>query len=493
MRHTLVKLMGLLLALTLVLTGCNLIGVDPIMQLDEDTAKLEKDFATVVAEYDGGTVTKGDVMAGFASNYAYYTQMYSMFGMNMTSDVVETVKQQTLEHEVQAIAMKKEMEARGLTLSEDKLAEVQSAADENYQKTYDSYAAEVKEKDEALKARQTEYNMYLNGLTKDAFYKSELHEAEEALLEETVKGEIAELTDEELQTAYDDKVADDEGNYSEDAGAFESAMSSDDEIVTWMPEGYRTVKHILVKPADDVLSAVTDARTALTDAQTALEALEDELDALNDVDPEDAEAEDAEAEEAEAEDAEETESEDDAETEAEPVEEVRTAEEIQADIDAANADIEAKQKAVEDAEAACLESVKDKTDEIYAKLAEGADFADLIAEYGEDPGMQNEPTATRGYYVSSKSENWDKNFTAGAMALANVGDVSEIPVISTSGVHIIRYESDVTPGAVPLEEIRDKFYDSTLETLREDHYNEALESWTEALKPVYHLDAFTLN
>ena len=483
MRHTLVKLMGLLLALTLVLTGCNLIGVDPIMQLDEDTAKLEKDFAAVVAEYDGGTVTKGDVMGSFASNYSYNAQMYSMFGMNMTSDIVENIKQQTLEHEIQSIAMKKEMENRGLTLSEDKLAEVQSAADENYQKTYETYAAEVTEKDEAVKARQTEYNMYLNGLTKDIFYKSQLHEAEEELLEETVKGEIAELTDEELQEAYDQKVADDESSYSEDAASFESAMSSDEEIVTWMPEGYRTVKHILVKPEDDVLSAVTDARSALEDAESALEDLESELDELNDDDAE--ETEEAETEDAEAEEAEETGD--------ESAEDARTAEEIQADIDAARADIEEQKKAVEDAEAACLESVKVKTDEIYAKLAEGADFADLIAEYGEDPGMQNEPTATRGYYVSANSENWDKNFTAGAMALANVGDVSETPVISTSGVHIIRYESDVTPGAVPLEEIRDKLYDTTLETRREEHYSEALESWTEALKPVYHLDAFTLN
>ena len=129
---------------------------------------------------------------------------------------------------------------------------------------------------------------------------------------------------------------------------------------------------------------------------------------------------------------------------------------MQADIDAARAEIETAEKTVADAETACLDSVKAKTDEIYQKLSEGADFADLIAEYGEDPGMQNEPTATRGYYVCADSENWDKNFTAGAMALQNVGDVSETPVISTSGVHIIRYESDVTPGAVPLENIRDQ-------------------------------------
>ena len=40
--------------------------------------------------------------------------------------------------------------------------------------------------------------------------------------------------------------------------------------------------------------------------------------------------------------------------------------------------------------------------EIDARLAGGEDFMALMAEYGEDPGMQNEPTATRGYYVSAK-------------------------------------------------------------------------------------------
>ncbi|MGX8705257.1 MAG: peptidylprolyl isomerase [bacterium] len=467
MKHTLVKLMGLTLALMLVLTGCNLIAIDPMMQLDEDFAKLDKNYAAVVAEYEGGKLTKGDVLGSFASSYSYYSQMYSMFGMSMNDSVIEDIKQQSLEHAVQGVAMKRELEKRGLTLTEEQLQEVQTTADSNYKQAYDSFYAQAAGKGD-VKARQTEYDMYVNGYSKDFFYKSQLHEAEEALIEETVKGEIAELTDEELQAAYDAKVAEDEGSYSGNAGAFESAMSSEDGIVAWRPEGYRTVKHILVKPADDVLAAVTDARTALTDAQTKLEDLESELDAQNDADP-----------------AEET-------TEV-PASEDEATTALQADIDAARADVDAAKAAVADAEAACLDSVKEKTDAIYAKLAEGADFADLIAEYGEDPGMKNEPTATRGYYVSADSATWDKNFTAGAMALANVGDVSDTPVISTSGVHIIRYESEVAPGAVPLDEIRDALYETTLTTRKDDHYSESLESWVAALNPVYHIDAFTLG
>ena len=105
--------------------------------------------------------------------------------------------------------------------------------------------------------------------------------------------------------------------------------------------------------------------------------------------------------------------------------------------------------------------------------------------------MQNEPTKTRGYYVSSASTTWDQHFTDGAMALENVGDVSEKPVISSSGVHIIRYESDVTPGAVALEDIHDALYDQTLEEKKSEHFDSELDAWVEALKPEYHLEAFS--
>ena len=79
------------------------------------------------------------------------------------------------------------------------------------------------------------------------------------------------------------------------------------------------------------------------------------------------------------------------------------------------------------------------------------------------------------------------------MALANVGDVTETPVVGSSGVHIIRYESDVTPGPVPLETIRDALFEETMNTSREEHYSETIESLTAALNPVYHVDAFTIE
>ena len=49
MNARIAKVLGLVLALALVLSGCNLIEVDADMQADEEIAKLDKLFSKVVA------------------------------------------------------------------------------------------------------------------------------------------------------------------------------------------------------------------------------------------------------------------------------------------------------------------------------------------------------------------------------------------------------------------------------------------------------------
>ena len=486
MRHASLRLIGLLVALMLVLTGCNLIAIDPIMQLDEDMAALKKQYSGVVATYDGGEITQEDVMGSFTSQYSYMSQLYSMYGINMSGDALTNIQQTVVENAVENIAIAKKMEEKGLKLADDKLAEVQAEADEHYQEAYDAFYANATGENDEVRAKQTEYDLAANGYTKEALYNMELAAANSEYMEQVLRDEISEVSEDDVKAAYDAKVTSDEEEYGESAGSFESAMSSDEEVVCWVPEGYRTVKHILVVPESDVLSAVTDARNALETAESDLESLREELDALNDDDAEATVEGEAEAD---------VEQDEEAEEDAEEVEEEapRTAEEIQADIAAAEAKIEPLKADAEKAEADCIASVQDKLDEIYGKIEAGENFNDLIDAYGEDPGMKNEPTKTRGYYVSAGSTNWDKHFTEGAMSLAQVGDYTETPVVSTSGVHIIRYESDVTAGAVPYEDVKDALYDDTLETKKTEHYDSELESWIAALNPQYNISAFNLS
>ena len=79
------------------------------------------------------------------------------------------------------------------------------------------------------------------------------------------------------------------------------------------------------------------------------------------------------------------------------------------------------------------------------------------------------------------------------MALENVGDYSKEPIISSSGVHIIYYASDVTSGAVPFESVHDALYAEKEESLRTEHMADELAKWVEAVNPVYHLDKWTFQ
>ena len=478
MRNTMVKLFGLLIALTLVLSGCNLIGTDQAMVAAQELKKLESDMAAakerytsaVVATYNGGEVTQEDVMGPFMNQYSYYSYIYSMYGTQIDAGTVEGLKESAVQNAVENVAIAKELEARGLDLSEETLSEIDSEVEESYSQLFENALANADGADDAVREKQAEYQMYLDGFSRDSLKNMELGEHRRELIEQTLRDEITEVTDEELQAAYDAQVEEDQSSYAS-ARTYESAMTSEDTVACWNPEGYRTVKHILVKPETEVQTAMTDARSALEDLEDELATYEDELAALSAEPAEDGE---------------------DAEAEAEASEAPRAEADIQADIDRVKGEIEAQKDVVKAAEDAVLDSLQVTLEEIYDKLDDGETFDSLIESYGEDPGMQNEPTKTRGYYVSANSENWDKNFTEGAMALENIGDVSD-PVLGSSGVHIIRYESDVTPGVVPLEEVHDQLYDNALEDKKSSHYTDSLASWVEALKPQYNYDAFVLG
>jgi hypothetical protein len=169
---------------------------------------------------------------------------------------------------------------------------------------------------------------------------------------------------------------------------------------------------------------------------------------------------------------------------------IRTPDEVQADIVACEAAAEECTAALEAAEKACLDDVKALTDEIYARLENGEAFEDLIAEYGKDPGMQGGITAENGYCVAEKSVNWEPNFRDAAMALENVGDYTMEPVVSGSGVHIIRYEADVIPGEAGIENVYDALRDEALANLQENHADEVIAGWVAEAKPEYDLEKF---
>ena len=451
MRRTFAKLTALLLLLALALTGCNLIEVNQVEVINQERAELEELYSAVLAEYDGGVVTVFDAIGPFYNNYSYMYQMYSMFGMELTEDDFVDMQEEAVESEVIGVAVSREFEKRGLTLEKTE-EEIQAEVDESYNSTLEYYMDIVEGDTEEEKVAAAELELYREGYTRERLYDMYVADYQAAALETAVMAEVTEVTEEELKAAYDEHVASDEETYSANPTYYEEDALDETITICWVPEGYRSVKHVLVIPEETVLQAVTDARDALETAQNELADLEEELAGA---------AED---------------------------EEARAADEIQADIDAKTAEISDLEAAATDAEAACLASVQDKTDLIYADLAAGKSIDEVMAAYGEDPGMQSEPNMSTGYYVREDSTTWDANFTAGSMELAQVSDYSAEPVISTSGVHIIYYFADVTSGAVDMETVREALTAETLETKQAEHYTNSMTEWYSALNATYSIE-----
>ena len=140
------------------------------------------------------------------------------------------------------------------------------------------------------------------------------------------------------------------------------------------------------------------------------------------------------------------------------------------------------------AEKAVLGSAQGVLDEIYARLADGASFPDLVKEYSRDADLQDEETAASGIPVHAASIHLDRKYVDAAMALRNAGDVSE-PVVGDDGVYVILYLGDIPGGPVEYtDELRDRLradlvYERTgqeFERLMDLWASEAEIVWTEA-------------
>ncbi|NLF26652.1 MAG: hypothetical protein GX592_02040 [Clostridiales bacterium] len=442
---------ALLIALALLLSGCNLITVDPILQLNEDRAKLEKEYQVVLAEYDGGAVTVGDVVLQFYDQLNNTYQMYAYYGIGFGDEQIEGIKRESVGYALERAAELREAEAREISLTDAERSEIEAEAREAFDGSIESYAPQMEGKTAEVRKAHAAFALYEQGFSYESLFAYLEAQKIGEKLRATTDGEVSEVTEEALQDVYEQRVEDDEAYYANYLGDFESDMTGDT-LIAWMPEGYRTVKHILMIPEASVLDPLKEKLGQVSAFEAELSSLMDDLAAAID--------------------------DDGAEGDEEAIRSAITG--VESSIADANAELPALR-------AACLENVRAELDDIQEKLAGGEDFLALIDEYGEDPGMKNEPTRTRGYYVSAESTTWDPAFKNAAMLLESVGDVSE-PIVGTSGVHIIRYESDVAPGAVPLEQVREVLLEETLEGQRDEHYAAKLAEWVAALNPVYHYD-----
>ena len=459
------KLIAMALAMLLCLGAVSALAEEDLQaQLDAANARIAELEAEVelykpfyddqiVAEYgEGGIIWKEDADKEFqaaSDAYAQYGLSIDDFAADIKQDILETLVREAVLHE--------KAEEMGLSdLSDETMAELQSEAEANFETYVDTYrdyfASEDASDDEARE--QTIAAMAQYGLTQDVLYEQMVHSYVDEQLHTAVTGDVT-VSDEDIQAEYEAMVADDEANYTDDR-AYSNARNSG-ATIAWNPEGYRAVKHVLIKFDDDQAAKYTELSTTLNTLEAEKEAVENP------------------AEETEAEgDAETSESSETSEPESEP----RSLEEIDADLARVTAEIEG-----------LYAELLPRAQQVIDEFNGGADFDSLIEAYNDDPGMKNEPTATNGYAVSADSTVLDPAFTEGAMSIAEIGQISA-PVNGMNGIHIIYYMADITPGAVPFEDIAETVEANALADKVEQTYNTAVDEWVEAAAPVYYPDRF---
>ena len=455
------RILCLVLAMMLTLCVCALAEGDLQAQLDAANARIAELEAEVekylpyyekqiVAEFgEDGIIWLEDAQKQFDEASA----MYAQYGIPVENYAAE-IKQSIVEGMVRQAVLDAKADELGLSQpDETALAELteQANADlENYISYYTSYFAKEEASDEENR-EATIQGLADAGISVDALVKDRVANWVSEQLHDSVTKDVA-VTDEEIQEKYQAMIEDDKATYAEDDYAYNNALTNGDTIA-WNPEGYRTVKHVLVKFDDDQAKQYGEL-------ESTLDSLNDELAALDNPEPTEAPV-DAEAGE-------------ETEEKAAP----RTREEIQKDIGEIGASIEV-----------LYSQLLPRAQEVVDAFNAGTDIDTLIAQYGEDPGMTREPAMTQGYAVAETSTVWDPAFTEGAMSIAGIGQISE-PVRGKNGIHIIYYLGDITPGEVPFEDIKDGVAAAALEDKVAKTYDDQVNAWVEEASPVYHLDRF---
>ena len=518
------SLLALLLAAMLLLSGCSLIQKDPVV-----------DAATPIVEVLGKTVTKAEVKDQvddyLVSLRNYYTSYYG-YTPDVTDESTISAAQDAVINQIIEDTVK---EAKAKELGVDQLTEEEQAnIDSQWQSYYDMiknyvYADSELEGEELEKAISDSITSYF-GVTKESLTQQAVADK----LKNKVIEAVANPSDDEIKAEFDKRVEDAKVNYTSNLSAYGSAVNNGD-TVYYRPAGYRMVKQILTRFTDDDQSVLDNLNGKISDLDTEINTLTSSLSDVENLDDllskvtvnvngvdslivrpvaEVAQetvatvtdlAQEAvatvtdlaqEAAETVAETAEEA-VETVAETAEAAAEEAKTVvNELTAETSADfGADVEESvstnvialararalkaeyETAVTTATEEAYQHIDATADDILAQLAAGADWDALMAEKGQDPGMQSgRATAETGYAVCENFSDFDANFTAAAMGLQNVGDLSE-KTRGSYGYYIVKYVSDVAEGAVDLDSVKDLISGDLLKTAQDNFFTEQVAQW----------------
>lgn len=441
------KLMALLMAL-LMLAGCNLIATDPVL-----------DAQQVVAKVGDTEITKGEWLAQ-TENVLYNNQlMYYYYGLSYDvtdSQAIADARSTAIDNMITSEVLKQKAAAEGLdVLSEEEQAQVEENVQSDWSSYLDSYTTlyfsdselEGEELENAVIARMGE-----DGITQDALramYTDDI--ISDHLYQFAIQG--VEVTDDEVRMEYDGLVLDQQGTLDATPTLYQSYVSNGTDIY-YVPEGYRGIKQILIALDEDQANEISELQSTITTNDTALEDLRTQLDELqNPVEGE--------------------------EPTATPGEIEASTEQVETQIAQLVEENATAQTQLDELQTQAYAQIEATASEALEKAQAGEDFDELIATYGEDEGMKEEPYASQGYPVCEGLTAYVAEFQDAAMALEKVGDISGL-VKTSYGYHILQYAQDIPSGPVAYETVEEDLRAQLLSEKQDEAYTAKVDEWVAA-------------
>ncbi len=408
----------------------------------------------IVVKVGNVSIPLSQAQKEFDALYAEYSEYVKSYGATLTDSDIASIRDEVVANLVFYAVLDNKVEEYGLSdVTDAEKEQLRADAKVQFEEGVASYVEYT-----GMTAEEVLAELEAQGITEASWYESSLENLPYTrLFDLTVKDAV--VSDEAIEQEYASYVDRDKTSYENDAASYEMYTTYYGTESYFIPAGFRLVKHILLDlPAETSANLVT-YDTDLRAIQDALDTLNAELAALENTPDET------------------------------PETEPRSAEEIQADIDKKQAEKDELSKKRDELRETILPAMKESIDAIYARLKAGEKFDDLIAELGTDPGMASNP---EGYKVHKDSILWDTLFRDAAMALANIGDVSD-PVLTDFGVHIIQYAGDVPGGAVPMTDaMRESLRETLLSTAQNDAVAAAYEVWSAEYQAETHPELIVL-
>ena len=449
MKTRMTRLLTVLMAAVMLLS---LAGCQSNNEKPADAAETNRDAiaAKVGDEY---TVTLGEVEDAYSAS----VQQYQAYGMSApTADAdIESMQDYVVQDLVSAKVKQYQAKLMGIQLDEDAKKGVDADIEDEMAYWMDTFRTQAESEGATdVDARATEiFNEELknSGLDMDVdAYRDYIRgfietEAINKALEEKVKSEVS-VSDEEIQTHYDDLLAKQKEAYAtapegylEDEENFEK-FGGDPVLV--VPEGYVRVRTITISPAEALDEGFETLKTELT-------ALESEYGKLS--------------------------------LDSALKNPVRLTEIV-------------KEYAEKKAESDKLyeeyiAAAKEKAGKAYAALQGGKSFSDVMQEFGEDDVYTTYPIfATEGLLMQKgvASSTWDQKLVD-AVGKLQPGQYTDLIQLEDM-FYICELVGDEEVVEKPLSDVKDSITEQTTNAKAETYWNEQLEAWLNDTKLVTYFE-----